>query len=50
MKKEDKKSKMFNVKVSEKEFIMIKTLREKYAVNVSILFRNMIKQKLEELE
>ncbi len=50
MKIEDKKTKMFNVKINEKEYGVIKVLRERYAVNVSTLFRNTIRQKLEELE
>jgi hypothetical protein len=40
----------FNINVNEQEYKMLKTLKEKYAINISGAFKNFLNEILERLE
>jgi len=40
----------FNIRVNDKEFEMIKSLKEKHAINISGAFKNFLQQLWEKME
>lgn len=46
----EKLTKEMNIKFSDEDWEKLKTLQDKYALNISCLFRNFIRQKFSELE
>jgi len=50
MKKDNKKFTLFNIRINQEDRYVITTLQKKYAVNISGLFRNVMKEKLKKLE
>ena len=40
----------FNMRMNEQEYEMVKTLKEKYAINISGAFKNFLREMLDKLE
>jgi len=40
----------FNIRVNEEEYEMVKTLKEKYAINISGAFKNFLKEIITKME
>lgn len=41
---------LFNMRLNEEEFAMIKKLKEKHAINISGAFKNFLKELMEKLD